>query len=216
MSTAEDYRSNGYVHLPGFLPREVADAFMYQWREDFREGGVDLNRIRQQSALLIRPAIEVYGQHYAPMNALLWGMTPAISALVERELLPTYAYFRVYQRGDLCLVHSDRPSCEISLSLTLAYSDGQPWALEMGSEQLVEPKPVVNPDFGDEPYAAVPMAVGDAVLYQGVHRRHGRTTPNPNRWSAHLFLHWVDRNGPLADRRFDGHDLPPPAEATFN
>jgi hypothetical protein len=33
-----------------------------------------------------------------------------------------------------------------------------------------------------------------------MHRRHGRTTPNPNGWSAHLFLHWVERGAPL--RRF--------------
>ena len=52
------------------------------------------------------------------------------------------------------------------------------------------------------------MAVGDAVLYQGVHHHHGRTTPNPNRWSAHLFLHWVERDGPYADHAFDQQALP--------
>ena len=25
--------------------------------------------------------------------------------------------------------------------------------------------------------------------------KDGRTAPNPNRWSAHLFLHWVERDG---------------------
>ena len=47
------------------------------------------------------------------------------------------------------------------------------------------------------------MQVGDAVLYQGVDFAHGRTRPNPNAWSAHLFLHYVDRNGPHADHAFD-------------
>jgi len=50
----------------------------------------------------------------------------------------------------------------------------------------------------------VSMKPGDAVLYEGVHHRHGRTDPNPNRWSAHLFLHWVDRDGPYRDHAFDG------------
>jgi hypothetical protein len=37
------------------------------------------------------------------------------------------------------------------------------------------------------------MNVGDAVLYRGVNHRHGRLRPNPNAWSANLFLHWIDR-----------------------
>jgi hypothetical protein len=57
------------------------------------------------------------------------------------------------------------------------------------------------------------MEVGDAVIYRGVHRAHGRTTPNPNRWSAHLFLHWVARDGPYSDQAFDGQ--PPPAGVEF-
>ena len=53
------------------------------------------------------------------------------------------------------------------------------------------------------------MEVGDAVLYQGVNYAHGRITPNPNAWSAHLFLHFVDRNGPLlfADPLQNGRDM---------
>jgi hypothetical protein len=48
------------------------------------------------------------------------------------------------------------------------------------------------------------MQVGDAVLYQGVRHRHARVTPNPNGWSIHLFLHWVDRDGPFREHAFDG------------
>lgn len=52
------------------------------------------------------------------------------------------------------------------------------------------------------------LAPGDAILYQGVAYRHGRTTPNPNAWSAHLFLHWVDLDSPYKDWAFDRR-LPP-------
>lgn len=210
MSVADQYAEQGHVHLPGFVPVAVANAFLAQLNDSLKGHGVDWRRLEQQSELLARGAPELYGYQYPPLIAFLWGMTPAISALLGKELLPTYSYFRIYRRGDVCRVHSDRPSCEVSMSLTLAYSDGTPWALEMGSEHLAEPRPVVNDDFGAEPHAAVAMAAGDAVLYQGVHRRHGRTTPNPNRWSAHAFLHWVDRQGPYADKSFDGR---PPPEA---
>jgi len=62
---------------------------------------------------------------------------------------------------------------------------------------------------------ALSMNVGDAVAYRGVEHRHGRTMPNPNRWSAHLFLHWVDPQGPHAERAFDGKGAPEPVELTF-
>ena len=49
----------------------------------------------------------------------------------------------------------------------------------------------------------IEMKPGDAVLYRGVERRHGRVTPNPNRSSAHLFLHFVERGGKHEAHAFD-------------
>lgn len=201
------YHEDGYAFLPGFVPEPVARAFAIRMKGDFARGGVALGSLKQTSPLLAREAIEVYGYHYPPMMAFLWGMTPAISALVGRELLPTYAYFRIYREGDICRVHSDRPACEHSLSLLLASSDSKPWALDVG-EHVPAPKQRADADFGKTAFVSLPMRAGDAVLYQGVHRLHGRVTPNPNRWSAHLFLHWVDPEGPYADKAFDGQQVP--------
>jgi hypothetical protein len=206
MSVAETYQRDGYVHLPRFLPNKVGQAFLLQLGQDIKN--IPRNVLEKNHSLLKRSAIELYGYHYTPLLTLLWGMTPAIEVLLGRPLLPSYSYFRIYRQGDVCRVHSDRQSCEVSLSLTLAYGDGKPWALEMATDHLAEPKPVVTDDFGGEPYQAVLMAPGDAVLYQGVHRRHGRVTPNPNSWSAHLFLHWVDPEGPYKTFQGDGRQVP--------
>ena len=121
---------------------------------------------------------------------------------------------RIYREGDICRVHLDRPSCEHSLSLTLDYSDGVAWPLELGERHFPQPKASVSDDFGDEPYASILMNVGDAVLYRGTNHRHGRMTPNPNGWSAHLFLHWVERSGPYSDHAFDQR-LPETVNFTF-
>src|SRR3546814_1661396 len=96
--------------------------------------------------------------------------------------LPSYDYFRIYRKDDICRVHSDRPSCEHSVSLTLAYSDDLPWPLEVGSVRVDGEGPCFE-DFGDEPFSAIEMKPGDAVLYRGIDLRHGRTQPNPNHWS---------------------------------
>ena len=88
------------------------------------------------------------------------------------------------------------------MSLTLVYSDGLPWPLQIGSTRVKSEDPCVD-DFGDEPFSAIEMQPGDAVLYRGTDLRHGRTQPNPNRWSAHLFLFWVERGGEFAQHAFD-------------
>ena len=45
------------------------------------------------------------------------------------------------------------------------------------------------------------MEVGDAVLYQASHYPHGRIRPNPNAWSAHLFLFLSIGTDPFAITR---------------
>lgn len=214
MKVIGDYHGDGYAHLQNLVPAEVAQAFMAGLKQDMGTAAIPLSGVKDHVNLLTRPAFEVYGFHYKPMLFFLWGLTPIVSELVGRALLPTYDYFRIYRRGDICRVHSDRYSCEHSLSLTLAYSDDKVWDLELGKTR-VDPSSKVDEDFGSDAFSAIPMQVGDAVLYQGVHHRHGRTTPNPNGWSAHLFLHWVDRDGPYRDQAFDARGVPPKVGFTF-
>ncbi len=208
---ADLYRAQGYLALPGFLPTELTHAFLATLKSDLVRGGVSFDALKRGSDLLKTEAVEVYGLQYTPMTTFLWGMTPAVSALVGHDLRPTYCYFRMYRAGDICRIHSDRYACEHSLSLLLAASDNKPWPLEVGSQHIETPRQRADADFGDEAYGSVAMSPGDAVLYQGVHRLHGRTMPNPNRWSAHLFLHWVDPAGPYAEHGFEGMQIPPTA-----
>jgi len=207
---SDDYLERGYRLVPGLLAPEICKAFMAELQAALDRPQQPITRFRRSSNLLNGDSVEVYGYEYPPMISFLWGLTPAMRDLAGCELLPTYSYFRLYREGDICRVHSDRYACEHSLSLTLDYSDGVPWPLEVGSER-VEPSAKVEADFGEELYASLEMRPGDAVLYQGVHHRHGRVAPNPNGWSAHLFLHWVDRNGPYREHAFDGSG--PPARA---
>jgi len=195
------YAEDGYVLLPGLYPKELVCAFHARLQAD-----LDLTRSKnfvKQCFLLSKSSIEVYSLEYPPMATFLWGLTPRISEVAGCELMPSYAYFRVYQQGDICKVHSDRKACEHSVSLTLELADDMPWALSVERKHVEDPPPSLDADFGSEPFASLPMRAGDAVMYRGVNHRHGRLEPNPNRWSAHLFMHWVDSDGPYADRAFD-------------
>jgi hypothetical protein len=215
MEVLGDYHRDGYAHLKGLVPPEVARELLHSLKEDIGPGPIALSRVTDHPNLLRRAAFEIYGHHYKPFLFFLWGLTPIVSSLVGRELLPTYDYFRVYREGDVCRVHSDRYSCEHSMSLTLDYSDGEPWDLQVGKVRS-EPSSRVGQDFGSEPYQSITMEVGDAVLYQGVHHRHGRIFPNPNGWSAHLFLHWVDRNGAHREHAFDRKLSPAQVNFSFS
>ncbi|MBK6704704.1 MAG: hypothetical protein IPG56_13780 [Caulobacteraceae bacterium] len=93
-------------------------------------------------------------------------------------------------------------------SLAHAWQRRQIWPFE--SVDPRRPGDIVD-DFAGNAFTSIAMLPGDAVLYRGVQHRHGRINPNPNRWSAHLFLHWVDRDGPHAAQAFDVMAAPPDA-----
>lgn len=216
MKVNGNYESDGYAHVQRLVAPDITTAFIDRLQSDLEQGGVSLQTYARQSPLLTKPSVEIYGYHYKPMITFLWGLTPIMSELTGRDLLPTYNYFRIYRQGDICRVHSDRASCEHSLSLTLAYSDSKPWNFEVGKNPIDQAQPLAD-DFAADAATTITMEPGDAVLYRGVTHRHGRVSPNPNRWSAHMFLHFVDRDGPYANCAFDPEGRPggPPRVRDF-
>jgi hypothetical protein len=190
--------------LQKLIAPEIADSFLRLLWQDLTKQP-QLTQTHQQD-LLRKNAVEIHGRNYPPLLAMHWGLTPIIAERTGADILPSFSFFRLYFEGDICRVHSDRAACEVSLSLTLGYSEGRPWALSVSSapaQEMLAP----SEDFGGEPHSAFVMQPGDAVLYCGSGYRHGRLTPNPNRWSAHLFLQWVRRGGPHEGEAFERLDL---------
>ncbi|MDO7842754.1 hypothetical protein [Sphingomonas immobilis] len=201
MTETELYDQQGFLALPALFPVAVLDAFHRQLRADlgFAEGHVV--RYMAPDKLLRGVTVNIHAAEYAPLTTFHWGLTPRMAQLIGRDLLPSFAFFRIYQRDEICRVHADRVECEHSLSLTVAAEGEAPWSLSLATTDGPDSK--VREDFDDRPFASVPMRPGDAVAYRGIDRRHGRIEPNPNAWSAHLFLHWVDADGRYRDRAFD-------------
>lgn len=214
MNEADLYRTRGAALIQRMLPPEVASALAYQISLQVRAAG---DQCLAPPVLSTKACYEIYAYQWPVLLTFLWGMTPRLEHLVGKPLLPTYCYFRTYQQGDICKIHADRPACEHSLSLTLAYSDDLAWALAVSDAPVPANARATrgNADFGGAPYTEFAMAAGDAVLYRGTEHYHGRLVPNPNRWSAHLFLHWVERDGACSDHAFDRRIVSGPIDFAF-
>ena len=109
MKVNGDYGAAGYAHIERLVPPEVAEAFLRQVRADLP----DLTRqFITHAPIIKRTSIDLYAQDYPPMVQFLWGLTPAMRELTGRDVLPTYNYFRLYRKNDVCRVHDDREACE--------------------------------------------------------------------------------------------------------
>ena len=107
--------------------------------------------------------------------------------LVEKEtgleLLPSYSYFRLYTMFSTLKKHTDRPACEVSVSV-MAGSSGEKWPIFMGGTPVE-----LNP--------------GDAVIYLGCEVEHYREEFLGD-WHAQFFLHYVDKNDIHKEHELDG------------
>src|SRR5438874_8065245 len=131
------YAASGYVLLEQLFPPIVLQVFHGKLQADLNLKG-DPSFV-SRTPLLTKPALEVYSRQYVPMATFHWGLTPAVAEIAGCELIPTYAYFRVYQQDDVCFVHSDREACEHSLSLMIKLSADVPWSLGVGTNNLEPP-----------------------------------------------------------------------------
>ena len=121
-------------------------------------------------------------------DGLLEYLRPRIEEHSGLSLSPTYSYFRMYKHGDTLERHRDRPACEISVSLNIGQVPSTPWPFYVEGNM--------------EPYSAL-LSPGDALLYRGIDVFHWRE-PFQGNHLVQVFLHYVDRDGPHADQRFDG------------
>lgn len=121
------------------------------------------------------------------MEELLEKLAPAMEQITGRKLFPTYSYFRVYKNGDVLGRHTDRPACEISVSVNLGYRADAPWPIWI--EGLHGP-------------GKIEMQAGDAVVYRGIDCPHWRDAFQ-GEYAAQVFLHYVDQHGPYAEWKFD-------------
>lgn len=179
---AEQFRGSGYTVLRSVISAESARLLArYAVLQQQTEG-------YYQAEDMFRAARGRYAD--ACSETLLLELQPAVERATGLRLLPCYSYLRIYGHGAVLPRHLDRPSCEISTSLTLGYEAPAPWPIGVeteGKDRLLSLTP------------------GDMLIYRGADVPHWREAFEGEQW-VQTFLHYVDADGQFTDFKFDGRE----------
>jgi hypothetical protein len=177
----KSFEENLYTYIPNFLNEQNCKDYVSEFKKLIDQGST---RIDPQCTLS-----QAIGG--VPLfDSLLEQLIPSMQEVSGKKLYPTYSYARWYVPGDELKIHKDRPSCEISATITLGF-EGNPWPIFMGY------------DDNKEDCREISMKVGDAVIYKGDKVHHWREKYVEGQWQAQVFLHYVDAEGPNAYLKYE-------------
>lgn len=182
------FSQEGYAVLRGVLaPSEAALCADYA-----------LLQSSQPDYFTEEPALTSHGRYADALSeALLVRVLPIMERVHGAALLPCYSYLRIYRAGAELPAHLDRPSCEISTSITLGSSGATQWPIHIGARQGA---------------TAIELKPGDMLAYRGADIPHWRDRFEGELW-VQVFLHYVVAEGPHASCRFDGREHLGPFDA---
>jgi len=197
------FKTKKYQVIKGALSKELAN-FIFNYMMLQRDA-VDLmtknNKVNPANPFIgTRTDQQIPGAYskYADwvMETLLMYMIPVMKAKTGLELIPTYSYTRLYEKGNILHRHKDRPSCEISTTLHLG---GDEWPIFLdptgASNVIDERKNIIKP--GAPKGVRVDLKVGDMLIYSGCELEHWRE-PFEGNICSQVFLHYNHVNGPFA------------------
>jgi len=115
------------------------------------------------------------------MDSLMLHKKNIMETETGKKLLPTYSYWRMYTKYAVLKKHTDRPSCEISVTVNIGSDINWPIFIDGKDVNLNE---------------------GDACIYLGCELEHWREKFLGD-WCAQVFIHYVDADGPKKDYHID-------------
>jgi hypothetical protein len=193
--SAKFFEKNGWIKIESFIDINVCNIlYYYVTLEAERLNYLENNDIEKDEQFYGTFSDEQalgdfskYGDLI--FDTLLISGLEKISTLIEKNLIPTYSYHRLYTTGTELKKHKDRASCEISTTLCLGYNASNidakkypDWSWPM----------FVKTKEGDE--LPIHMKPGDMIVYRGCEVEHWRE-PFEGLNHAQVFLHYNEKNG---------------------
>ena len=176
------FQDLGYKKVSGLIdPQTISTVSMYFENKINRGEWKETHKNEEQQSRL---------QYYADplVEVLLAKCTSEIEKQTGLEITPTYSFCRVYQEGEKLVPHLDRPSCEISVTINVARV-GQAWP--------------IYTKYADKEAVEHILEPGDAIIYKGCEVTHWRKPLDKGQLNVQFMLHYVDKNGPNKDYKFD-------------
>jgi hypothetical protein len=161
--------TNTIILLPKIVPIDFCHFFTHTLLRQ-----ADINP-RSDDQIPNAKAILDHEYMFETLHERLW---PVVEQATGEELLPTYAYARLYSNDDVLERHTDRPACEVSITIQLGRSHHYAWPIYMGGKRI---------ELGE----------GDGVIYPGCDVEHWRNKCDgpDDYYSGQVFLHFVRKNG---------------------
>ena len=130
------------------------------------------------------------------METLLMYMIPIMKAKTGLDLIPTYTYTRLYEKGNILKRHKDRPSCEVSTTIHLGGAEWPIFLDPSGATFVIdERKNIIKP--GAPKGVQVDLKIGDMLIYAGCDLEHWRESFE-GKVCSQVFLHYNHAKGPFA------------------
>jgi hypothetical protein len=177
-------KENGYFVIRNFLEKDFVNFINQYFFTRINSGQATIGDTQAPNSYIF------YGDPL--IDTILGESAEKLSEISGYPLTPTYTYTRLYGKNDELLIHRDRPSCELSGTLSLGIPDNE------------EINPIYfsrNEDKSDA--IEIKLNPGDLCLYYGCELYHWRPKFS-NTWYLQAFLHYVNSDGPYKDNIYDG------------
>jgi hypothetical protein len=188
------FKTQGYEVVRNAIPLELAKnlALQFQMLRDttYFMNQQDPTNVGIYGDIQVAKAFVWYG--FFGFEALLLTMKDAVERVTGKTLYPTYSYARIYYKGAEMAKHTDRPSCQYSLTMTLDTDGNEPWEIWMRGL--------------DGQARDLKLSVGDMCVYSGDKLEHWRTEFQGTK-QIQVFLHYVDANGIYSNHKFDKRQM---------
>ncbi len=176
---AQQFARDGYLICRQVIPAVLRDFIATEYQ-------ILYNARRLKIDPQVGAGYSAFGVDAA--ESLMQMLLPFVEIQTGAKLWPTYSFGRIYAKGASLGRHTDRPSCEVSVSATIAQSGKESWPLNLVS--LTGKK------------VAADLMPGDVLLYKGIEVTHWRE-PFEGETQLQLFLHYVRQDGPYAKYKYD-------------
>jgi hypothetical protein len=163
-----------YKKVENFLTNEEIKLFEHYCK--------DLHFNNRDNFDITIPTVDSYYKFDPLFESLLHSKQQIVEKLTGKKLLPTYSYWRMYTNHATLFKHTDRPACEISVTINIC-SDGTPWPIYMNE-------------------TPIDLTPGQAAIYLGEKIPHERKIFKGD-YYAQCFIHYVDAEGKNTDQFLD-------------